>query len=167
MPAPIIRRARPSDVAQICDVYRAAAEQGTLARMPDEVDDAYVVDFMRSATDGLEVVAEVDGKVVGELHAARLSPRQFAHVLGELTIAVHPAQQGKGVGRKLFEEFLRIVREEMPDIHRVELYAWGENKGAVRLYESVGFRLEGTLPRRVRTDSGEWRDDVVYGWLRT
>ncbi len=166
MPEPIIRRARPADAAAIRDVYRAAAAQGTLARMPDEIDDAYVADFMHSATDGLEVVAEVAGKVVGDLHTARLSPRQFSHVLGELTVAVHPAQQGKGIGRSLFVEFLRIVRDEMPDIHRVELYAWGENKGAVRLYESVGFRLEGTLPRRVRTDSGEWRDDVVYGWLR-
>lgn len=161
-----IRRARSDDSAMIRDVYRAAAEQGTLARMPDEVDDAYVAGFMTAAEDGLELVAEVDGRVVADLHALRLPPRQFSHGLGELTIAVHPDHQGQGVGRRLFEEFLRIVREEMPDIHRVELFAWGENKGAIRLYESLGFRYEGTLPRRVRTDSGEWRDDVVYGWLR-
>lgn len=163
---PLVRRARPVDAPAIRDVYRAAAEQGTLARMPDEVDDAYVAGFMAAAQDGLEVVALVDGVVVGELHACRLAPRQFAHVLGELTIAVHPEHQGQGLGRKLFAEFLRIVREEMPEIHRVERFAWGENQGAVRLYESLGFKFEGTLPKRVRTDSGEWRDDVVYGWLR-
>jgi RimJ/RimL family protein N-acetyltransferase len=162
----MIRRARPDDAAAIREVYRAAAEQGTLARMPDEVDEAYVAHFMTAALDGLEVVAEIDGEVVGEMHAWRLPPRQFMHGLGELTIAVHPSCQGKGVGRRMFEEFLRIVREEMPDIHRVELFAWGENQGAIRLYESLGFRHEGTLPRRVRTDGGEWRDDVVYGWLR-
>ena len=162
----IIRRVRPADAAAIRDVYRAAAEQGTLARMPDEVDDAYVAHFMAAARDGLELVAEQDGRVIAEMHAWRLPPRQFAHGLGELTIAVHPAHQGQGVGRRMFEEFLRIVRDEMPDIHRVELFAWGENKGAIRLYESLGFKYEGTLPRRVRTDTGEWRDDVVYGWLR-
>jgi putative acetyltransferase len=134
--------------------------------MPDEVDDAYVVEFMHAAENGLEVVAEVDGKLIGELHASRLPPRQFAHGLGELTIAVHPAHQGQGVGRKLFEEFFRIVREEMPDIHRVELFAWDQNQGAIRLYESFGFKFEGKLPRRVRTDTGEWRDDVIYGWFR-
>ena len=162
----LIRRARTGDAPAIRDVYFAAAAQGTLARMPDEVDAAYVLGFMAAAEDGLEVVAEVDGVVVGELHAARLQPRQFSHALGELTIAVHPDRQGQGIGRKLFEEFLRIVREEMPDIHRVELFAWGENTGAIRLYESLGFKFEGTLARRVRTDAGEWRDDVVYGWLR-
>ena len=162
----VIRRARPGDATTIRDVYRAAAEQGTLARMPDEVDDAYVAGFMAAAKDGIEVVAEVEGKVVGELHAARLGPRIFSHGLGELTIAVHPSQQGKGIGRKLFEEFFRIVREEMPDIHRVELYAWDGNQGAIQLYESLGFKFEGRLPHRVRMDSGEWRDDVVYGWLR-
>jgi RimJ/RimL family protein N-acetyltransferase len=162
----VIRRAHSGDATAIRDVYRAAAVQGTLARMPDEVDDAYVAEFMHAARNGLEVVAEVDGRLVGELHASRLSPRQFAHVLGELTIAVHPSCQGMGIGRELFEEFFRIVKGEMSDIHRVELYAWGENQGAIRLYESLGFKFEGTLPRRVRTDSGEWRDDVVYGWLR-
>lgn len=163
---PVIRRARPADAAAIREVYRAAAVQGTLARMPDEVDDAYVAHFMAAAQDGIEVVAEVDGAVVGELHASRLEPRIFSHGLGELTIAVHPSQQGRGVGRKLFEEFFRIVRDEMPDIHRVELYAWDGNQGAIRLYESLGFKFEGRLPHRVRMDTGEWRDDVIYGWLR-
>lgn len=161
-----IRRARPTDAPAIREVYFAAAAQGTLARMPDEVDDHYVAEFMKAAEDGLEVVAEVDGHLVGELHASRLPPRQFSHGLGELTIAVHPEHQGKGIGRKLFEEFFRIVKDDMPDIHRVELFAWDQNQGALRLYESLGFKFEGRLPRRVRTDSGEWRDDVVYGWLR-
>lgn len=163
---PTIRRARPDDATAIRDVYFAAAAQGTLARMPDEVDDAYVAGFMAAAVDGVEVVADVDGTVVGEIHAARLAPRQFSRTLGDLTIAVHPAHQGKGLGRKLFEEFLRIVREEMPDVERVELFAWDRNVSALMLYESVGFRFEGKLPRRVYSDSGEWRDDVVYGWLR-
>ena len=166
MPQTIVRRARGADAPAIREVYFAAAVQGTLARMPDEVDDAYVAEFMAAAQDGLEVVAEVDGRIVGELHASRLHPRQFSHALGELTIAVHPDHQGQGIGRKLFEEFFRIVKGEMPDIHRVELFAWDQNQGAIRLYESLGFRFEGKLPRRVRTDSGEWRDDVVYGWLR-
>lgn len=162
----VVRKALKSDAPAIRDVYFAAAAQGTLARMPDEVDDAYVAGFMAAARDGLEVVAEVEGRVVGDLHAARLSPRIFSHTLGDLTIAVHPDHQGRGIGRKLFEEFLRIVRDEMPDIGRVELFAWDENKAALRLYESLGFKFEGTLTRRVRADTGEWRNDVVYGWLR-
>lgn len=166
MPEALIRRVRPDDAAEIREVYRAAAVQGTLARMPDEVDDAYVAGFMAAARDGLEVVAEVEGRVVGDLHAARLAPRIFRHTLGDLTIAVHPDQQGRGIGRKLFEEFLRIVREEMPDVERVELFAWDENKPALRLYESLGFKFEGLLPHRVKTDDGELRNDILYGWLR-
>ena len=160
------RRARPADAPAIRDLYRAAAEGGTLARMPDEVDDAYVAEFMHAAQNGLELVAEASGKVVGDLHATRLFPRQFVRTLGDLTIAVHPAHQGQGIGKQLFVEFMRIVREEMPDIERVELFAWDENKSALKLYESVGFKFEGLLPHRVRTDSGEWRNDILYGWVR-
>ena len=162
----VIRRASPADAGHLRDLYRAAAAQGTLARMPDEVDDAYVAGFMAAAQDGLEVVAEVDGAVVGDLHASRLAPRQFKRTLGDLTVAVHPDHQGQGIGRKLFEEFLRIVRDEMPDIERVELFAWDRNVNALMLYESVGFKFEGLLPRRVRTDAGEWRNDILYAWLR-
>jgi ribosomal protein S18 acetylase RimI-like enzyme len=162
----VVRRPSRSDATAIREVYRAAAAQGTLARMPDEVDDAYVAGFMAAAQDGLELVAEAEGTVVGDLHASRLSPRIFAHTLGELTIAVHPDHQGRGIGKRLFTEFMRIVREEMADIERVELFAWDENKGALKLYESVGFKCEGLLPRRVRMDSGEWRNDILYGWLR-
>lgn len=166
MRAIVIRRPTAGDAPAIRELYRAAAEGGTLARMPDEVDDAYVAGFMGAALNGLELVAEVAGKVVGDLHASRLSPRQFARTLGELTIAVHPAHQGQGIGKQLLLEFMRVVREEMTDIERVELFAWDENKSALRLYESVGFKFEGLLPRRVRTDSGEWRNDILYGWLR-
>ena len=39
---------------------------------------------------------------MGEIHATRIGPRQFSHVLTELTIAVHPDIQGRGVGSRRF-----------------------------------------------------------------
>src|SRR5690349_19820763 len=108
MTSTLVRRADPADAAAIRELYRAASVQGTLARMPDEVDDAYVAGFMAAAENGLELVAEVGGKVAGDLHASRLSPRQFVRTLGELTIAVHPDHQGQGIGKRLFTEFMRI-----------------------------------------------------------
>jgi len=88
-------------------------------------------------------------------------------VLSELTIAVHPAHQGKGVGRRLFDSLLEQVRTGRPDIARVELMVRGDNVGAQRLYTSVGFREEGRLRGRVTLPDGSIVDDVMMAWRRS
>lgn len=47
----------------------------------------------------------------------------FNHVLSDLTIAVDPEYQGRGLGNRLFQTLLDHVTEERKDILRVELIA--------------------------------------------
>ena len=67
------------------------------------------------------IEAEDGDAVIGAVYCCALGPRQFAHVLSELTIAVHPAHQGTGVGRQLFEALLAQVQTGRPGVTRVEL----------------------------------------------
>ena len=83
--------------------------------------------------------------LAGEVHAYRSELRIFSHVLGELTVAVHPGAQGQGLGRQLFVRLLDVVRREHPDVTRVELITQESNHRALRLYEGVGFQREGRL----------------------
>jgi ribosomal protein S18 acetylase RimI-like enzyme len=87
-------------------------------------------------------------------------------VLSELTIAVAPASQGRGLGRALFAALLNRVRTSMPEIERVELVARAGNARAIDLYRSLGFREEGRLTRRVRDPDRHIDDDVPMAWLR-
>ncbi len=165
----MIRKAAASDHGRIVALYRAvAAVPGGIARTPGEVTDAYVAGFMQKAeADGVEFVAEMDGEIVGEIHASRVGIASLDTLLTDLTIAVAPKAQGRGVGRSLFQALLAEVSDHMPHIVRVELFARSSNVRARALYESLGFVEEGRLRARVRDASGELETDTIMGWLRT
>ncbi|SHH42832.1 GNAT family N-acetyltransferase [Massilia sp. CF038] len=164
----MIRHARQDDFAQLLRLYRAvAAVPDGLARTPDEVSEAYVAGFMgKAAADGIELVYEEEGELLGEIHASRVGIASLAHLLTDLTIAVAPHAQGRGVGRALFQGLLDEVMEQMPHITRVELFARDSNVKARKLYTSLGFVEEGRLRARVNNARGEAETDTVMGWLR-
>lgn len=166
----IIQSARPNDLAAIVELYRAvAAIEGGLARAAEEISEEYVRQFLgKSLESGFCLTARetADGPIIGEIHCYELGPRAFAHVLGELTIAVHPTHQGAGTGKALFTELLRRIEQERPDIFRVELIARESNQKAIVFYQKLGFRIEGRLENRIRSVSGGYEADIPMAWLR-
>lgn len=169
MSEPIIRATTAGDAAQVLALYRAAAGgSGGLARRPEEMDLAYVEGFLAKAhAGGVSLGAWIDGRLAGEIHASRIGPDQFAHVLSDLTVAVDPAWQGKGVGRALFAALFAAARELSPTVTRIELMAREGNIDAIRLYERLGFVMEGRFVQRVRMPDGRLEDDIAMGLLLT
>ncbi len=165
---PLIRKAAASDRAQVQALYKlVAAVPDGIARTPAEVTDDYVTGFMqRAAADGVELVCEEDGRIVGEIHASCPGIAALAHLLTDLTVAVAPQAQGRGIGRALFEALLGEVTHHLPHIHRVELFARVSNERARGLYRSLGFVEEGRLRARVNNALGVAEDDTLMGWLR-
>lgn len=164
----MIRKSTMADLAQVFALYKeVAAVAGGIARTPDEVSEAYVAGFMqKAADDGVQFVYEQDGVVRGEIHAARPGIACFAHLLTDLTIAVAPACQGQGAGRRLFAALLAEVSEQLPHITRVELFTRESNTRARALYASLGFVEEGRLRARVNDLHGQPEADISMGWLR-
>lgn len=163
-----ITNAAFADIAAIFGLYRAvAATEGGLARTAEEIGAAYVENFVTKAIEsGIIIVARSGEKIVGEIHAYALGPKVFAHVLGELTIAVHPDFQGVGVGKAIFTEFMRQVAESRPDILRVELIARESNSKAIEFYKRLGFETEGRMQRRIRSVGGGFEADIPMAWHR-
>ncbi|HVJ63025.1 MAG TPA: GNAT family N-acetyltransferase [Tahibacter sp.] len=164
-----IESARADDAPALLALYRAvAAIEGGLARSADEITPGYIEGFLGEAlAHGYSLVARLpDGTLAGEIHTYPMGPKKFAHVLGELTIAVHPAHQGAGVGRALFRRLIDIVAHERPDILRVELAAQESNARAIRFYESLGFVVEGRMTSRIASVGGGSEADIPMAWLR-
>lgn len=166
----VINSANPQDRGEIFTLYRAvAANEGGLARTAEEISEEYIAHFVgKSLESGLCLVAREsdDGPIIGEIHCYALGPRVFAHVLGELTIAVHPDKQGLGVGKRLFTELLRRIEQERPDILRVELIARESNRKAIEFYQKLGFTIEGRFENRIRSVGGGYEADIPMAWLR-
>ena len=164
-----IRRSSPTDVDGIVALYRAVGRAGGgLARAPDEITRGYVRDFLEAAlAGGIALVAtDQDDEIVAEIHTRPLGPRSFSHVLGDLTVAVHPSCQGRGLGRRIFSELLGIVMRDMPEVLRVELKSRESNAHAIAMYESLGFKREGRMENRVRLPDGSLEADIPMAWQR-
>ena len=104
--------------------------------------------------------------IIAEIHAYSPGLYCFSHVLSDLTVVVDPCTQGTGVGRLLFERFLRVVTEDRPDISRVELIARESNQKAIKFYESLGFCQEGILVSRIKNVDGSMESDIPMAWVR-
>lgn len=161
-----IRPATRADAACLLALHLAAAAGASgLAREPDEIDLAYIEAFLDKAA--IALGAFEDGVLAGEIHVMRMGPRQFQHVLTELTVAVHPAFQGRGVGVQLFEALFAEAARLTPKIERIELMVREGHAHARRLYERLGFQVEGRFPRRVRLADGTVETDLAMGKFLT
>ena len=165
MSAFTIRASSPADAAAVLALYRRVShESGGLARQPHEITDEYVQHFLsRAQAQGVGLVAEQAGQIVAEIHAYTSGLRIFAHVLGDLTVAVDAAVQGQGLGRQLFEALLAAAQTRFPHVRRVELLVRESNVRAIALYEKLGFRREGRFEGRVAGEHA-FEADIPMAW---
>ncbi|WP_172196316.1 GNAT family N-acetyltransferase [Saccharibacillus qingshengii] len=119
--------------------------------------------YLRSCPPENQLVAECDGFVIGCI-GWRPPTMMFtnSHV-AEIYIAVHPAYQGLGVGRKLIESVkLHTLRR---GVKKLRLRVLSTNEDAIRFYKRCGFREEGRLAREYVIE-GQYVDDVLMScWL--
>lgn len=163
------RTATINDHHAIKALYQKVAQvEGGIARLEHEITDDYISNFLtKSLASGLIIVAEKDGdesQLIGEVHAYKSGLRVFDHVLGDLTIVVHPDYHGKKIGRTLFTIFLEEVGRNRPDIGKVELITRESNQKAIDLYHSLGFSVEGRFEMRIKTTAGSYEADIPMGW---
>ena len=104
--------------------------------------------------DDYMLVAEVDGRVVGNIDITRRKNR-LAHV-ANLGMAVHDDYQDKGIGTALMEAVLDMV-DNWLNIKRVELDVYTDNLRAVHLYKKFGFEIEG-VRKSLAFREGEYVD---------
>ena len=70
-----------------------------------------------------------------------VSPRPRCHHVGELSIAVDPAFQGRGIGSRLLGAIVDAA-DRWLNVVRLELNVHADNHRALRLYERHGFQIE-------------------------
>ena len=157
-----------ADAERLLVLYQtvAATPNSGLARQCDEITRDYVEAFLpQRDTGSVSIGAFLGGTLAGEIHATRMQPRQFNHVLTDLTIAVDPGIQGRGVGSRLFGALFQAAAGFDPPVTRIELVARTGNSAAIRLYERLGFRAEGRFHGRVHLPDGTIEDDIPMAKL--
>jgi ribosomal protein S18 acetylase RimI-like enzyme len=101
----------------------------------------------------IAAVAEEEGKAVGLCTVHRAGGPESGHY-GILAILVARQHRGRGVGRALLASVIERCRGKY---EALELTVFASNSPARHLYESLGFRKVGVLPRGVLRQ-GEYTD---------
>jgi ribosomal protein S18 acetylase RimI-like enzyme len=105
------------------------------------------------------LVAEADGAVAGYVVVQPATPLpENAHVHGIAGLAVAPGARGRGVASALLAAAGQHARER--GARKLSLRVLSTNEAALRLYERLGFRREGTL-REEFLINGRYVDDVL------
>jgi ribosomal protein S18 acetylase RimI-like enzyme len=150
-----IRPARADDEAPLLAIDRA-----TWSPLSSPAPSAPQGPFFNERTTPDQVlVAEVDGRVAGWAkmeHPTELPASEHVwHVTG---LAVDPEAEGRGAGRALMEGLMERAREQGGE--RMTLRVFARNERACRLYERLGFEVEGVLRGEFKNADGELVDDV-------
>ena len=160
-----LRPARLSDASGLRELDRAVIADGRgVVLAPDELRGALAVQGRIDRVVGLGdfwLVAVEDQRVVAYVDVLRIPVRALRHN-AELSMAVHPAFQGVGLGRILLEQALTWCRHK--EIERLELACLANNQRALGLYRSEGFEVVELRRGFMRTEDGQSIDDVRMVW---
>jgi ribosomal protein S18 acetylase RimI-like enzyme len=151
-----IRPARLEDEPALLALDRATMSPDVTPASPDDPRP----EFWSSDQDPADtLIADIGGEICGYVklrQATELaSSRHVLHVAG---LAVDPAHQGEGIGRALMEAAIEAAKRRAA--RRLTLRVLEPNKRAQKLYESLGFEVEG-VQREEFFLEGRYVDDVL------
>lgn len=131
----VIRPVRREDLPAISNLERGCFTMYNL--------NARQLQYLCQRPSAVFLVAEVDGKIVGEgialvrHHKHSVSGRAYS-------LAVDPAYRGRGIGEKLMREMIEQLR--LRNVRRIYLEVEASNASAIKLYQRIGFGKIGSLP---------------------
>jgi len=137
------------------DFLRSYPEESTLTAEQE----ARFLSERTESENEIELLAEVDGAVVGSAGIGCVGKREKDRHRAEFGISVDKAYWGLGIGRALTEACIACARAA--GYAQVELEAVAENEAALALYRSVGFREYGRNPRGFRSRLTGWQELVL------
>jgi RimJ/RimL family protein N-acetyltransferase len=159
-----IRTLKPEDaIGYIAFLEQIDRETNFLLWEPGERD--LEVETVRSKisqadeNQGIRLVAEAEGSIVGFLVANRGLSRRIQH-RANIVVGVLRQAWGRGIGTALLDRFEAWARER--GIWRLELSVMAHNQRAIELYEGLGYVREGLKRSAILVD-GQEVDEIIMG----
>jgi GNAT superfamily N-acetyltransferase len=104
------------------------------------------------------LVAESDGRIVGTAALLR-DPLSWSPHLGEVRVLVAEDARGTGLGRALIQEIFLLAANSK--LVKLTARMTVDQKGAIAIFEELGFRGEALLKDHVLDEAGASHDLVI------
>lgn len=160
----LVRNAVALDARALRDVMQCThAETDYLLSCPDEqsVDDeqeARSLAETECSDNEVELVAVVEGKIVGSAGVAAVGGRRKVVHRARFGISVLKEHWGLGIGRVLMESCIDCARRA--GYTQLELEVVADNERALSLYRRAGFEEYGRNPRGYRSAAAGYQELV-------
>ena len=157
----IIRPAVSGDAAAMAAYVAAlqAEHLRTISRRPPPTEEEERAFIARAeANERALILVAADGdKIVGMLDMWAGAGQGDRHVAG-FGVSVAAPWRGRGIGRMLVQQAVAAAWK-WPGLCRIELECAPHHHSAIRLYESIGFQIEGR--KRKSIDLGNGPEDML------
>ncbi len=160
-----LRNGTAEDGQALLDIFNLThAQTDYLLSYPEE--SSFTVqqeaEYLKGKTDSddeIELLAELDGKVVGSAGIGCVGRREKTRHRATFGISVDREYWGLGIGRALTEGCIECAKSA--GYVQLELEAVAENRNALALYTSVGFVEYGRNPKGFRSRLSGWQELVL------
>jgi L-amino acid N-acyltransferase YncA len=163
-----LRLARPDDAEATRQIYNLEVTTSTVTfdLVPRSLDEQRRWIGARSGAHAVVVAEDTEdsGEIVGFGSLSPWRDRPAYSTSVEDSVYVRRDQQGRGVGKSLLTELVRVARAH--GFHAVFARIVGGHESSVALHRSLGFELVGT-EREVGRKFGKWLDVIVMELLLT
>lgn len=164
----IIRKASKSDAKALIDYLSIIGGEsdfltfglGEFGRTVEQEEE--FIENILTKSNALFIIAEANGKVVGNLNFSG-GPRQRTAHIGEFGVSVLKEYWGNGIGEELIK-YLIDWSKNSAIIRKINLKVRTDNARGIQLYKKLGFLEEGILKRDFLINS-KFYDSVLMGLL--
>lgn len=157
---PLMMEDAPTALALL---QQAPAELPYLLREPgemkeDSIHEVHMIGEHSDSPNHIQLGAFCDGELVGMVTLERMGEYRKIRHRGKFSILLKKAAWGVGLGKSM----ISAIIEAAPTIgiDQIELRCMSSNQRAIGLYEKMGFRTWGVLPRANRRTNGETEDET-------
>lgn len=146
-------------------LVQSSGESDFILRYPEECGrytlegEIELLKYMKTSPNDLFLTCTVDGKVAGNCHLMmndRIKTKHRANV----AIALLKEYWGLGIGTFMFEELIRVAREQT-ELTQIELEVVEGNERGLALYKKTGFKEYARRPDAIRLKDGTMRYEIL------
>jgi RimJ/RimL family protein N-acetyltransferase len=157
-----IRHATKEDVITLKQMFNKVVKEKRFLPTLHEIDVEDVEDgWFDLRHQNFIIVAEIQGKIIGQVQLERLEDDASMHVC-ELGIIVDPDHRGKGVGRKLLKRAIETAKHV--GFEKICLSVFHTNLIAIALYKKFGFQEIGRRNKQFLIEN-KYIDEILMEYL--
>jgi L-phenylalanine/L-methionine N-acetyltransferase len=160
----IIRHAELSDLQGIKAIYQQEHAFSNTLQLPYQSDSLWEERLKKASNNHYSLVAISDSnEIIGQISLITIDIPRRRHVV-TFGMGVSISHTGKGGGGELLKSALDMA-DNWLNINRVELEVYCDNTAAVKLYQKLGFEIEGTA-KNYAFKNGEYVDSHFMARLK-